>query len=483
MSGEAGGLEVGFVVEAKQYVLTLEGLPSARVHDIIRRDDGARAIVRSLASERLTALALDPGEPRAGDRYAHTEEARLFSLGEHLFGRMINVLGEPLDGGEPFPPGNVPLTLDADAPGIEVRSPVREQLHTGIALIDTLLPIAQGQRQLLFGSAPAAKKEFLADVVLNQEPYGTVCVYALIGKSLSELERVATRIIRGNGKTILIAALSDQPSPLIALAPSVAFLIADYFQRRGANVLVILDDLDLHAKYLREIALLESRLPGRESYPGDLFYEHAHLLERSGVFTKDFGGGSITALPVINTDPLETIGIVSTNLMSSTDGHLSFLPSLAAEGVYPAVSLEQSITRIGRQAQGFLQKQLSAEVRGILGAGRRERRYSEFGSRVSRTVERTLRQADIIELALRQSPGERLDARKQIPLLALALTPFFLERDAAFVAQNKARILEGLDTRPELRELTDLALSNTPLAKYLKKVTAAEPVFQAICRA
>jgi len=478
---QESGNEVGFVTEAKQYVLSLDGLPSARVGDVIVREDGGRAIVRSLSSDDLTALSLHHGAPQAGERYTHLKEPRLYSLGDHLFGRVINALGEPVDGGDPLPPGNAPLILDVDAPGIDVRAPIKDQLYTGVTLIDTLLPIAKGQRQLLFGPVKNGKTEFLTDVILNQETFGTICVYAVIGKSLSELERVESRLVRAKGKNIIIAALSDQPSPLIALAPAVAFLIADHFQRKGKDVLVILDDLDMHAKYLREIALLESRLPGRESYPGDLFYEHAHLLERSGAFTRDFGGGSITTLPVIDTDALSSTGIVSTNLMSCTDGHLSFVSTLAAEGVYPAISDEQSITRIGRYAQGLLQKQLSAEVRIILSTTRQQRRYAQFGTQVNKSVERILRQGDIIEEMLRQVPGERIDAAKQVPLLALTLTPFLLDRDEGFVATHKQHLLDGLSSRAELRELTDLALSNTPLQKYLKKITAAEAVFKDLC--
>lgn len=474
--------EVGFVSEAKQYVLSVSGLPSARVGDVIVREDGGRAIVRSLGGDELSALSLHHGAPRAGERYMPLPEPRLYSLGDHLFGRVINALGEPVDGGEPFPKGNAALALDVDAPGIDVRAPIKDQLYTGVALIDTLLPIAKGQRQLLFGPVKNGKTEFLSDIILNQETYDTICIYAVIGKSLSELERIESRIVRAKGKNIIIAALSDQPSPLIALAPAVAFLIADHFQRKGKDVLVILDDLDMHAKYLREIALLESRLPGRESYPGDLFYEHAHLLERSGAFTKEFGGGSITTLPVIDTDALTSTGIVSTNLMSCTDGHLSFSSTLAAEGVYPSIVVEQSITRIGRYSQSLLQKQLSAEVRIILATARQQRRYAQFGTQVNKSVERVLKQGDVINEMLRQVPTDRIDPAKQVPLLALTLTPFLMDRDEGFVATHKQHLLDGLSSRHELRELVDLALTNTPLQKYLKKLIAVESVLKEICK-
>ncbi|MGH7141551.1 MAG: hypothetical protein ACREGH_02880, partial [Minisyncoccia bacterium] len=358
-------------------------------------------------------------------------------------------------------------------------------LYTGLTLVDTLLPIAKGQRQLLFGPVRGGKTDFLIDTVLNQEQYDTICIYTVIGKSLSELERIRSRVF-GNekaGKTIIIAALSDQSSPRISIAPSIGFLVADYFQRKGANVLVILDDLDVHAKYLREIALLEDRLPGRESYPGDLFYQQAHLLERSGRFAPSFGGGSITVLPVIDTDAYTALGIVSTNLMSCTDGHLSFVANLAAEGIYPAISEEQSITRIGRSAQSLVQRQLSFELRMALAAGQRERQYAQFGTQVSKSVAETLHKGDTIEALMRQEPSHRVPAEVQIPLLSLAFSSFLLEKDIAFVKANRLKLIEGLVERAELRELVQSALTETPFAEYLKKVEANRAVFESICRA
>jgi F-type H+/Na+-transporting ATPase subunit alpha len=475
--------EVGFVVEAKQYVLTLEGLPSVKVNELISQENGGRAIVRSLSGEQLTALSLDYGSPRAGDRWGYLQGEHLYSLGDHLFGRIINVLGEPADGGDPFPAGNTPLILDIDAPGIEVRAPIEEQFQTGIMVVDTLLPIAKGQRQLLFGPVRQGKTDFLLDIVLNQESQGAVCIYTVVGKSLSELERIERKLLReSKGKNIIIAALSDQPSPRIWLAPSVAFMIADYFQKQGKDVLVVLDDLDVHAKYLREIELLENRLPGRESYPGDLFYEHAHLMERCGRFIPSYGGGTITALPVISTDPNAALGIVSTNLMSCTDGHYSFVSELQAEGIYPAIAQEQSITRIGRNAQKLLSKQLSVEVRLRLSEADRQRQYAQFGAQASKTVEATLHQGDVIEAMLKQEPFSRIPSEIQIPLLSLTLTPFLLEQEANYVSIHKEKLIAGLLKEPDLKKLVDSARTDTPLYEYLKLITSKRAVFERICR-
>lgn len=477
--------EVGFIVEATQYVLTLEGFPSARVGDLIVHEGGSeRALVRSLAEDTLVALALDPFIPRAGDRFSYLPEQRILPVGEHLFGRVMTPIGDVADAGEPLPSGTMRLALDEEAPGIEVRAPIQEQLETGITLVDTLLPIAKGQRQLLFGPVKGGKTDFLVDVVRNQEHTDTLCIYALIGKSFSELERIEHALFSGaHDKTFILAALSDRPAPTIALAPTVALHIADSFARAGRDVLVVLDDLDLHAKYLREIALLENRLPGRESYPGDLFYEHAHVLERAGRFSPAYGGGSITVLPVIETDPYETLGIVSTNLMACTDGHLAFAAPLQSEGIYPAIAEEQSITRIGRATQGLLSRQLSRQLRILLAEARRKRQYAQFGAAVGSEVAKAIHQGEVIEAMLRQMPGERVALAHQVPLLALTLTSIFDGHDSAFVRRNKPALIKAFVERPELADLVKHAQSDTPLEKYLPLVEREQALFTSLCRA
>ena len=475
--------EVGFLVGAKQYVLSIEGLPSARINDIVADREGNRALVRALADDHIVALALDPVYPRVGEEYSFLPHPHLFSLGEHLFGRVVNALGEPFDGKESFPPGNQGLALDVDAPGIDARVTASRQLHTGVTLVDTLLPIAMGQRQLIYGQGHGGKTTFLIDAVRYQRERGTICIYAILGKPLAALEHASrTLLANGGTNTIVLAALSDQPPPRIAIAPSVAYLIADHFQRKGRDVLIVLDNLDVHAKYLREVALLEGRLPGRESYPGDLFYQHAHLLERSGCFTKELGGGTITSLPVAETDIDSFSNIIYTNLMACTDGHLSFLSALRAEGVYPAVSEEQSVTRLGRKVQPLVQKQLSARIRMLLGIYRERRAYSQFGAEPGGEVQESLREGESIEYVLRQEPGNAIAPEAQVPLLALTLTPFAKKRDVAFFERNTPALVAALSSAPEFAELRTRAMQDITLDEYLSLVERAESAFVAVCR-
>lgn len=475
--------EVGFVTRAKRYVLFVEGLPSARINDIIVDEEGNRALVRALSDSYLMALALDPVFVRAGARYALPAEPYRLSIGEHLLGRAINALCEPIDDGKAFPAGNFSLSLDTDAPGIEARTPVKDQLYTGSTLVDTLLPIAKGQRQLLFGGDHAGKTAFLVDVVRHQRTAGHVCIYTLIGKSASELGRVTSAIFDSNEPTdnVVVAALSDQLPSRISLAPTVAFLIAEYFQQQGRDVVVVLDDLDAHAKYLREIALLEERLPGRESYPGDLFYQQAHLMERSGSFTKKAGGGSITTFPVVATDIENFSSIISTNLMACTDGHLLFLPELQGEGVYPAINIEKSVTRVGRQAQTTTQRQLSSKVRMSLTRYRQQRDYAEFSAQLSEETQAALHLGELLECALRQDPSETIAADVQVPLVALALSSFFKDKDVNFFVAHKDELRKAIETNAELKELRAGARSGMSLEAYLTLVEGKRKIFETVC--
>lgn len=483
MSDSARNNEVGFVTKAKRYLLAIEGLPSARVNDMLVDEAGNRAIVRSLANDHVSVLALS-GNARPGDRYTYLAGTHLYSCGDHLFGRIIDALGNPVDDKGSLPHGTVPLALEVDAPGIESRVPIHEQLYTGITLVDTLIPIAKGQRQLVFGPMHSGKSTFLTETVLAQQAQGTVCIYAAIGKPVAGLRKITDTILAAGekSKTVVISALSDEPASVIALAPSVAFLIAEYYQSQGEHVLVILDDLDSHAKYLREIALLEGRLPSTESYPGDIFYQHAHLMERSGHFTEDIGGGSITALPVIQTDFKNFSDLIPTNLMACTDGHLSFMPTLRAEGLYPSISLEQSVTRVGRHAQHSLQKQLTTKIQILLGSYRQQKEYAQFSAELSAQTKEVLRRGDIILTLLLQDPYHGIPADVQVPLLGLAFTTFFDGQDEVFIQTHKPALVEALTHNEKLQHFRNTAFDAIELPAYVRTLEEARDIFMNVCQ-
>ncbi len=475
--------EVGFVTSTKRYLLAIDGLPSAKINDLLVDQNGNLAIVRSLSDGHISALALS-AIASPGDRYSFLESSYMYYCGDQLFGRTISALGIPVDGKGALPPGDVPLALELDAPGIEQRVAIHEQLATGVTVADLLIPIAKGQRQLLFGPMRSGKTTFLTETVLSQRAHGTVCIYAVLGKPVAGLRKITDTILADDtgGKTIVLAALSDEPAAVIALAPSIAFLLAEYYRSQGEHVLVILDDLDAHAKYLREIALLEGRLPSNESYPGDIFYQHAHLMERSGHFTEELGGGSITSLPVVQTDLKNFSDLIPTNLMACTDGHFSFSPSMRAEGVYPSITIEQSVTRVGRQAQHTMQKQLTTRIQILLGSYRKQQEYAQFSADLNEHTKDILRKGKIVEVLLHQSPYKSVAPEVQVLLLALVFTSFFDAHDSTFVEQYKDTILNTLTNDAAFEQLRIQALQKVDYDTFINSLSELTPLLQKICQ-
>ena len=475
--------EVGFVTHTKRYLLSIEGLPSARVNDMLVDEEGNLAIVRALTDENLTALALT-ATARLGDRYTYLPQEHRYYCGDQLFGRIINTLGVPVDGKGSLPPGDVPFQLELDAPGIEERVPIHEQLSTGVTKVDLMIPIAKGQRQLLFGPMHSGKTTFLTETVLTQKVTGTICIYAVIGKPVAGLRKVTDTILAGEqtGKVIVLAALSDEPASVIALTPSIAYLLAEHYRSQGEDVLVILDDLDAHAKYLREIGLLEGRLPSTESYPGDIFYQHAHLMERSGHFNAKLGGGSITSLPVVQTDLKNFSDLIPTNLMACTDGHFSFSPTMKAEGIHPSISVEESVTRVGRQSQQTMQKQLTTKLQILLGSYRKQREYAQFSADLSEKTREVLRRGEIAEVLLQQDPYRPVQTAVQVLLLALLFTDFFDARDEAYATKNKEILVETLGTHKAFQQLRAQAHETVVYDEFIQTLSAQHNILKEVCQ-
>lgn len=480
--------ETGFVTGAKGYLLTLEGLPSAHVDSIIMNAKGQRALVTALKEESVEALLLDRGAPEAGDRFTLSQDSIAYSFSEELFGRVINVVGEPIDGGGAFSGRNAPLRLNADAPTMSARAPMNAQLVTGMPAIDILMPIAKGQRQLVVGPISSGKNLFLETLFANQTESGIICIYAFIGRPADYIEDSITRIFseKGNRNVIVIASFSDEPAPMIYLTPALALALAEHFSLEGKDVVVVLDDLGTHAKYLREIALLSGQVPGRESYPGDLFYQQASLLERAGRFNKTLGGGSITILPVFETNIEDISNLVSTNLVSATDGHLFFSPLLHAEGAFPAMIPEQSVTRVGRKTQSQLATQLSIRAQALLAEYERQQRYSQFGTQLSQKTRHTIAQGQIMRALLSQEQMSAVPLESQIMVLGLVFTELFDGKDAAFAVRNRRALIDAT-MRADRDASVEAALTSArrglmSLDQFLRKLSAALPYLQSLCQ-
>jgi F-type H+-transporting ATPase subunit alpha len=477
--------EVGFVVFAKGYLLSLEGLPSARINDILVDDDGNKAIVVSLDGDHVTALLLNDVNPKAGDRFSSSGSSLEYSLGEHLFGRIIDVFGDPIDGKGSFPKKNATLAFESVAPGVAGRKEITEQFETGISAIDILYPVGKGQRQLLFGPTSSGKTTFLRDVIINQKGKDIICIYAGIGKSAAFIERFADSVFSKGGDkyTIILSALSEEQSSVSSIAPTIALFLAEHFCRKGKEVLLILDDLGAHAKYVREIALLMGQIPGRQSYPGDIFYQHAHLLELAGNFNEKFGDSSITLLPMIETDIENFTDLVPTNLMSMTDGHLFFSPELRSEGYYPPVAIDRSVTRVGRQTQSKLQRELSTKVMMLFAEFKKQEEYSRFGTNLSGKTRDTLRRGELVLELLKQNPYENLKQEVQIALISLVFTRFLDKRERPFLEKHKAALIEALLHDSRLQEIRKLTHDKTiSLDKFLEQYNTKAEILDSVCQ-
>lgn len=429
-------MEVGFTKTVRNFLIHLDGLPTAKVFDLVQNEAGLRGWVRALYSDRVEVLLLDAGDVREGQVFQGSGKRLSVPAGDFLLGRAINPLGIPIDGKGSLgqTKNEVSLELDPIPPGISGREFIREQFDTGVMIVDSLIPIGKGQRELVLGDARSGKTSFLIDIIVNQKRKDIICIYAAIGKPISEVRSLidVLKVNKALSHTIVVASSSSDSPPLIFLTPQTAFSLAEYFQKQGKDVLIILDDMGIHAKIYREITLLSNRTPGRESYPGDIFYQQAHLLERAGLFTKALGGGSITAIPVMELNLNDFTTFIPTNLMAMTDGHLLFNSSLFAKGQRPAIDLSLSVSRVGQQTQNSIQNSLSTKAKQVLVQATQLETVSRFSFELPAETQLILKQKSLIEKLIRQSPLSNIPREYQIILLALPFTKFVHEPNQDF---------------------------------------------------
>lgn len=486
--------EIGYVVSSREFLVYLDGFPHIRVNDMVESESGARGWVNSISENQIEVLMLDDARILPKQMFKKMSSRLSLSVGDFLLGRAINSLGIPIDGKGLLErsPGafssktatNKIAELEKDAPGIESREFISEQFLTGITLIDSLIPLGRGQRELVMGDAHSGKTGFLIDVVSNQKGTGTICVIALIGKP-SVVVKNLIEVLKANKAldyTVIIATSSSETAPLIFLTPKTAFTVAEYFQQKGKDVLLILDDLGSHAKIYREIALLGNKAPGRESYPGDIFYQHAHLLERGGKFLPSFGGGSISVLPVIELNLNDFTTLIPTNLMSMTDGHLLFKSALRAQGQTPAIDLSLSVSRVGRQTQNHVSNLLSTKVRQNLSEAADLETISRFSSELPPETQLILRRKDLITEMLKQEPLSPVPKQIQMILLALVFTKFFNDKNKAFVESNKKKIINAFLTQPQLITFTKSLDKFETEVQLINALEGAGPLLAQICK-
>jgi len=444
--------EYGRVLSLGDGIAWISGLPSAAMDELLRFEDGSRGLVFHLDAHRLGAILLDqaPGLSSGSPVYLSRERLSL-GVGDALLGRVINPLGSPLDG-LPLPNTRLRREIDVASPPIIERDFVDRPLNTGVKIIDAMIPLGRGQRQLIIGDNGVGKSALALDVVLNQRDQDVLCVYVLIGQRRSDTVGLID-LLRRHGAldytTVVVAEGSDTPG-LKYLAPFAGCAVAEHSSRRGRDTLIVYDDLTTHARAYRELSLLLRRPPGREAYPGDIFYLHSRLLERSTCLAPDQGGGSMTALPLVETEQGEIASYIPTNLISITDGQVYLDRRLFGGGFLPAIDITRSVSRIGGRAQHPRIKDEAGRMKLDYLQFLELENFTRFGSRLDAAMEEKIRRGQVLREVLKQD----------------RLAPVAVEFQLAWMmAYNRGHFTEPVPARIrlQLQELRE-ALSQSGLS-------------------
>ncbi len=421
--------EVGTVQHIGDGVATLSGLPHASTEELVTFPTDVQGLILNLDNAYLDVILLGPDEGiQGGDLVTATGRRVRVPVGHQLLGRVVNPLGNPLD-----ERGALQTTesryLEREAPDIIDRSPVDEPLQTGAKIVDALIPIGRGQRELILGNRQVGKTSLAVDTILNQRDSGVLCVYVAIGQKKSTTLRVI-ETLRNYGAldytTVVISSPEDPPA-LRYLAPYAGCTIAEFFMDEGRDALIVYDDINKHADAYRELSLLLRRPPGREAYPGDIFYLHARLLERACKLSEEEGGGSLTALPIIETQRGNVSAYIPTNLISICDGQIILDTDLFNQGVKPAVDVGRSVSRVGGEAQTDAMHDVAGEIRLELSQYEEVARFARFGTEVDEATRHQIEHGQRLRAALKQPVHQPLSLGAQIVVL-LAVTEGFLDQ-------------------------------------------------------
>jgi F-type H+-transporting ATPase subunit alpha len=422
--------EEGHVIGLSDGVARVAGLAQVGFEELVRfDDDDSLGLILTLERDVAHVVLLDDDHGvRVGSRVRATGQAASLPVGDSQVGRVVDPLGRPLDGGG-APAATTRAPLERAAPGIADRASVREPLYTGVLAVDAMLPIGLGQRQLVLGDEGTGKTSLALDIMLRQRDTDVICIYVAVGRRRAETWRIAATLKGSESRWVVVAAPEDHRPALRYLAPYAGCAIAEHFRDRGQNALVIYDDLTAHAVAWRELSLLADRPPGREAYPGDIFYQHSRLLERAGQLAPHRGGGSITALPLAALEGGRLSAYIPTNLISITDGQLVLSSELVAQGQLPAIDIGQSVSRIGGKAQSSTFRALAGQLRLEYAAFLELEVFSRLGTRLEERTQRRLDQGRLIRRILQAPRLRPLSIFEEvIRLLASAHTDLLRER-------------------------------------------------------
>ena len=457
--------EVGSIVSLGDGIARVHGVENAMAGEMLEFPHGIFGIALNLEEESVGEVLLGEFQKlKEGDQVRRTGRIISVPVGDELLGRVVNALGQPIDGKGPVATKQF-APIERLAPGVVDRQPVKEPLQTGLKAIDAMVPIGRGQRELIIGDRQTGKTAVALDAILNQKDTGVICIYNAIGQKQSTVAQVVRTLEDADAMrySIVVAAAASDPAPLLYISPYSACAMGEYFRDSKRHALCIYDDLSKHAQAYREISLLLRRPPGREAYPGDVFYLHSRLLERAAKLKNDLGGGSLTALPVIETQAGDLSAYIPTNVISITDGQIFLESDLFNQGVRPAINVGNSVSRVGGSAQIKAMRQVAGTLRLDLAQYRELAAFAQFGSDLDKATQAQLnRGARLVEI-LKQPQYEPLPVERQVAII-YAGTNGYLDN----IATSDARLFEtelyaSLEARhpqvlggiAEKKELTD----------------------------
>ena len=468
--------QIGHVASLSDGICSVTGLSDVMAGEMLAFPGALRGVVMDLREGSVgVALLGNYDELREGDTVLRTRRVMEVPVGKALLGRVVDTLGRPVDGkGEIRTEESRPV--ESLAPGVIQRCPVSVPMMTGIKAIDALIPIGRGQRELIIGDRQTGKTAIAVDTIINQRGKDMICIYVAIGQKESTVASVVSRLEKHGAMdyTIVVCANASEPAPMLYLAPYAGAAMGEYFMYRGRDVLIVYDDLSKQAVAYREISLLLHRPPGREAYPGDVFYLHSRLLERAARLNEEAGGGSMTALPIIETQAGDIAAYIPTNVISITDGQIFLETDLFNAGVRPAVNVGLSVSRVGGAAQLGAMKQVAGRLRMDLAQYRELAAFSQFGSDLDKATRATLHRGDRMTELLKQGQYAPMSASDQVIALFAGGAGFFDGVDLQDVARYEAELLPYVHDR--IPEFDDWVLSGEKLDKdqleKLKSVVA-----------
>jgi F-type H+-transporting ATPase subunit alpha len=468
--------EVGFVEKINHPVAYVNGLPSAVLSEIVYFETGSMGMVTGLTTDHVEVLTFADEAIRVGEKVSRSGEVLKVPIGEGLLGQAINSLGTSLYQNKVITGISEYRGVNAAPLPINVRERIKSPLETGVPTVDLLVPLGKGQRELIIGDRNTGKTTFVLQSMIYQAKLGTICIYAGIAKKRHSLKKVEQLFDRHGVRqnTIIVGSASSDPIASIYLTPYTAMTIAEYFRDMGKDVLLILDDLSAHAKYYREVSLLSGKFPGRDSYPGDIFFAHARLLERAGNFNLDGQISSITCLPVAASIEGDLTGYIQTNLMSITDGHIFFDNAVFKAGKRPAINHFLSVTRVGRQTQSPIRWGINRELSSFLYLHSKTERFIHFGAEINEGIRATIEMGKKIDQLFDQETEETYAMDVQIIMFVLVWTGILKEDTPGKIRISKLAAQKLYDEDAAFKEkISEMISSSKDFNALLGKVSSS----------